>query len=142
MLESTTKTTTTKSASSPRLRATAENGSAQAKEAFEKIGAAMAEATGLIKNSYSTAVKGAQDYNTKFIEFAQTNTEATFDFAQKLSCVKSPADFMELSTEHSRKQFETLTEQTKELAALAQKVMLSTAEPLKTGVTKAFSQSA
>jgi hypothetical protein len=56
--------------------------------------------------------------------------------------VKSPSDFLELSTEHSRKQFETLTEQTKELAALAQKVMLSTAEPLKTGVTKAFSQSA
>ena len=88
MLESTTKTTTTKSASSPRMdptqafRATAENGSAQAKEAFEKMGAAMAEATGLIKNSYSTAVKGAQDYNTKFIEFAQTNTEAAFDFAQ------------------------------------------------------------
>jgi hypothetical protein len=45
---------------------------------------------------------------------------------------------MELSTEHSRKQFETLTEQTKELAALAQKVTLATAEPLKTGVTKAF----
>jgi phasin len=124
------------------FRTTAENGSAQAKEAFEKVGAAMAEATDLIKNSYSTAVKGAQDYNTKFIEFAQTNTEAAFDFAQKLSSVKSPSDFMELSTEHSRKQFETLTEQTKELAALAQKVMLSTAEPLKTGVTKAFSQSA
>ena len=86
MLESTTKTTTTKSASSPRMdptqafRATAENGSAQAKEAFEKMGAAMAEATGLIKNSYSTAVKGAQDYNTKFIEFAQTNTEAALGF--------------------------------------------------------------
>ena len=148
MLESTTKTTTTKSASSPRLdptqafRATAENGSAQAKEAFEKMGAVMAEATGLIKNSYSTAVKGAQDYNTKFIEFAQTNTEAAVDFARKLSSVKSPSDFIELSTEHSRKQFETLTEQTKELAALAQKVMLSTAEPLKTSVTKAFSQSA
>ncbi len=148
MLESTTKTPTTKSASSHRMdptqafRATAENGSAQAKEAFEKVGAAMAEATGLIKNSYSTAVKGAQDYNTKFIEFVQTNTEAAFDFARKLSSVKSPSDFIELSTEHSRKQFETLTEQTKELAALAQKVMLSTAEPLKTGVTKAFSQSA
>ncbi len=148
MLDSTTKTTTTKPASSPRMdatqafRATAENGSAQAKETFEKMGAAMAEAAGLIKNSYSTAVEGAQDYNTKFIEFVQTNAEAAFDFAQKLSSVKSPSDFIELSTEHSRKQFETLTEQTKELAALAQKVMLSTAEPLKTGVTKAFSQSA
>jgi len=43
--------------------------------------------------------------------------------------VKSPSDFVELSTEHSRKQFETLTEQTKELAALAQKVTLATAEP-------------
>jgi len=148
MLDSTTKTTTTKPVSSPRTdaiqayRATAENGSAQAKEAFEKMSTASAKTTDLIKNSYSTAVKGAQDYNTKFIEFAQTNTEAAFDFVQKLSGVKSPSDFIELSTEHSRKQLETLTEQTKELAALAQKVTLATVEPLKTGVTKAFSQAA
>ena len=148
MLDSTTKTTTAKPASSPRMdatqafRTTAENGSAQAKEAFEKMSTATTEATDLIKNSYSTAVKGAQDYNNKVIEFAQTNTEAAFDFVQKLSGVKSPSDFIELSTEHSRKQLEKLTEQTKELAALAQKVTLATVEPLKTGVTKAFSQAA
>ena len=146
MMDSTTKTTTAKPASSPKMdvtqafRATAEKGSAQAKEAFEKVSAATAEATDLIKNSYSTAVKGAQDYNNKVIEFAQANTEAARDFVQKLSGVKSPSDFIELSTDHSRKQFETLTEQTKELAALAQKVTLATVEPLKTGVTKAFGQ--
>jgi phasin len=116
----------------------AKKGSAQAKEAFEKMNVATAGAAALIKNSYSTIVKGAQDYNNKVIEFAQTNTVAAFDFAQKLSGVKSPSDFVELSTEHSRKQFETLTEQTKELAALAQKVTIATTEPLKTGVTKAF----
>ena len=116
------------------------NGSAQAKEAFEKMSAATGEAATLIKNSYSTAIKGAQDYNNKVLEFAQTNTEAAFGFAQKLSDVKSPSDFIELSTEHSRKQYETLTEQTKELAALAQRVTLATAEPLRTGVSKAFSQ--
>jgi phasin len=115
------------------------NGSAQAKEAFEKMSAATGEAAALFKNSYSTAVKGAQDYNNKVLQFAQTNTEAAFGFAQKMTDVKSPSDFMELSTKHSRKQFETLTEQTKELAALAQKVTLATAEPLRTGVTKAFS---
>jgi phasin len=148
MLDQTTKTTTTKPASSPKMdatqafRVTAENGSAQAKEAFEKLSAATAEATASIKNSYSTAVKGVQEYNTKFFEFAQTNTVAAFAFVQKLSGVKSPSDFMELSTEHSRKQIETLTEQGKELAALAQKVKLAAAEPLKTGVTKAFSQAA
>jgi phasin len=148
MLDSTTttKTTTAKPANSPRMdatqafRATAENGSAQAKEAFEKMSAATTEATALIKNSFSTAVKGAQDYNTKVIEFAQTNTKAALDFVQKLSGVKSPSEFIELSTDQSHKQFETLTEQTKELAALAQKVTLATVEPLKTGVTKAFGQ--
>jgi phasin len=124
------------------FREMAEKGTTQAKETYEKMNAATAEATDLIKNSYSTAVKGAQDYTTKFIEFAQTNTEAALDFVQKLSGVKSPSDFIELSTDHSRKQFETLTEQTKELAALAQKVTLATVEPLKTGVTKAFSQAA
>jgi phasin len=118
----------------------AKNGSAQAKEAFEKMNVATADAAALIENSYSTVVKGTQDYNNKVIEFAQANTVAAFDFAQKLSGVKSPSDFMELSTEHSREQFETLTEHTKELAALAQKVTLATAEPLKTGVSKVFSQ--
>lgn len=123
------------------FRATAEEGTAQAKEVFEKVSAATAEATDLIKNTVSTAVKGAQDYNNKLIEFAQTNTKVALKFVQKLSGVKSPSDVIELSTDHSRKQYETLSEQAKELAALAQKVTLATVEPLKTGVTKAFGQS-
>jgi phasin len=118
------------------------NGPTQAKEVFEKMNAATTDAAALIKSSYSTAVKGGQDYSNKVLEFARTNTEAAFGFAQKLSTMKSPSDFMELSTEHSRKQFEALTEQTKELAALAQKVTLATAEPLRAGASKAFSQPA
>jgi phasin len=147
MLDSTTKTTTTKPVNSPRTdaiqayRATAEKGTAQAKEAFEKMSAATAESTDLIKNSYSIAVKGAQEYNTKVNEFAQTNTKVAIEFVQKLLGVKSPSDVIELSTDHSRKQYETLGEQAKVLAALAQKVTLATVEPLKTGVTKAFGQS-
>jgi len=43
-----------------------------------------------------------------------------------------------VSTEQARKQFEVLSEQTKELTALSQKVMLETAEPLKAGTVKAF----
>ena len=52
--------------------------------------------------------------------------------------VKSPSEFVELSTTHARTQFETLTGQGKELAGLAQKVATDTAEPIKTGVTKAM----
>ena len=64
-------------------------------------------------------------YNTKFIEFARANTEAAFEFVQKLSSVKSPS-VIELSTIHSREQFERMGEQAKELTALAQKTTLAT----------------
>ena len=99
---------------------------------------ATTQAADLITNSYSTAVKGAQEYNNKLIEFAHANTNAAFDFFQKVSGVKSPSEFVELSTGHVRKQIETLTEQTKQLTTLAQQVTRATAEPIKTGVAKVF----
>src|SRR6202034_4382624 len=100
-----------------------EKGSAQAKEAFEKMSANATESAELMKNSYSTALNGVQDYNKKILEFTQANTKAAMDFVQKLSGVKSPSEFMELSTEHSREQFQVLTHQSQELGALAQQVM-------------------
>jgi phasin len=116
----------------------AENGTTQAEETYEKMSAATTEAAGLIESSCTTAMMGVRDYNAKFIEFAVMNTNATFDFLQKWSGVKSPSEFMELSSDYAREQREALTEQTKQLAALAQKVSLASAEPLKTGVAKAF----
>jgi phasin len=95
------------------FREMAEKGSAQTKETYEKTNAAMTDATDLIKNSYSTAVKGVQDYNNKIIEFTHANANAAFDYVQKMSGVKSPTVFVELWTERARKQVETLTEQSK-----------------------------
>ena len=85
-----------------------------------------------ISSNYLTAVKGVQDYNNKFFEFANENSNAAFDFIQKMSGVRSPSAFIELSAEHARKQLASLTEQAKQLATLAQKASLATAEPLKT----------
>jgi phasin len=124
------------------LRETTENSSAQVKQSIENMTAATLEANAALKNYCSTALLGAQDYNLKVIEFAQSNSQAALEFAQKLPSVKSPSEFVDLSTEFSRRQLEALAEQAKELAALAQKVTLATTEPLKTGVTKAFSQAA
>ena len=135
-MDTNTETTATKPAGFPKkdapqaFREIAEKGTTQAKESYEKMNAATIEAADLIKNSYSTAVTGVQDYNNKIIEFAHANTNAAFDFVQKLSGVKSPSAFLELSTKHARKQLETLTEQTKQLVALGQKVTRATAEPL------------
>ena len=57
-----------------------------------------------------------------------------------MSGVRSPSAFMQLSTEHAHKQLELLTEQAKQLATLAQKVATETAEPIKSGMNKAFSK--
>jgi phasin len=109
----------------------------QSKETFEKVSAATSEAAGAVQNSYSVGLKGIQDYNKRWLEFAQANTKTTMDFYQSMFAVKSPSEFIELSTEHAQKQLTTLTEQTKQLAELAQQVTLAAAEPLKTGFTKA-----
>src|SRR5450631_2652554 len=143
-MDKNTETTDTKPAANSKKDAPqafleiAEKGTTQAKETYEKMSAATTEAADVIKNSYSTAVKGLQDYNNKIIEFTHANTNAAFDFVQKMSGVKSPSEFLELWTEHARKQVETLTEQSKQLVALAQKVTHATAEPLKTGVANPF----
>jgi phasin len=120
------------------FREFAEKGVSQAKENYEKMKTAAEEATGLMEGTYATASKGATEYGYKVIEAARTNTNAAFDFASELMNAKSFSDFVELSTAHARKQFEVLTAQSKELAALAQKVATETAEPVKESVTKAF----
>jgi phasin len=120
------------------FREIAEKSVAQAKETYERVKAAAEEATDLLEDTYTTAAKGAADYNLKIIEAARANTNAAFDYARELLDVKSVSEVVELSTAHARKQFEALSEQTKELVALAQKVATDTAEPIKTGVNKAL----
>jgi hypothetical protein len=67
-----------------------------------------------MKNVYSTTFKGVQDYNAKAVEFAHVNINAAFEYARKLSNVKSPAEFFVLSNDHMRQQFEALARQAQE----------------------------
>ncbi len=120
------------------FREIAEKSVSQAKETYEKMKSAAEEATDVLEDTYATATKGVSEYGLKWIEAARENTNATFDFYGELMTVKSFSEVVELSTAHARKQFETVTAQTKDLTALAQKVATETAEPLKGSVTKAF----
>ena len=129
--------TKSKTDATEQFRDMTEKGATQSKEAFEKMSAATAQTADVMKNCYSTAVKGIQDYNNKLIEFTHANTKTAVDFAQRMSGVKSPSEFFQLSTDLAQQQLETLTKQTQQLAALAQQVTLATTEPLKTGLTKA-----
>jgi phasin len=122
------------------FREFAERGVAQAKDTYEKMKAAAEEATDVLETTYSTATKGASEYGQKVIDTARVNTNAAFDFAAELITAKSLSEWIELSSTHARKQFEAFTAQSKELSALAQKVATDTAEPIKSGMNKAFSK--
>ena len=118
----------------------ADKGIAQTKDNFKNAQAATAEAGHAFQNAYSVAAKGATDYNLKVFEIARFNTNAAFDYARELLGVKTPSEFVELSSARVRQQFETMTAHTKELAALAQKVSTETAEPLKAGLSGALNK--
>jgi len=122
------------------FREFAERGVAQAKDTYEKMKAAAEEATDVLETTYSTATKGASDYGLKVIEVARANTNAAFDFAGEVMAAKTLSEVVELTSAHARKQFEALTQQSKDLGALAQKVATETAEPMKSGMNKAMSK--
>jgi phasin len=120
------------------FRELAEKSVSQAKETYEKMKSAAEEATDLLEDTYATATKGVSDYGLKVLEAARENTNAAFDYASELMTVKSLSEVVELSTAHTRKQFEAITAQSKELVAIAQKVAADTAEPMKESFGKAF----
>ncbi len=120
------------------FRELAERGAGQARDNWERMKAVTEQATDVIEGSYAIASRGMADYGLKVIEAARANTNAAFDLAGELMAVKSVSEAVELSTAHARKQFEAMSVQTRELAAIAQKVATETSEPIKESVASAF----
>jgi phasin len=120
------------------LREFAEKSVASTKEAYDKMKAVAEDATGALEGTLSVAAKGTADYNRKVIEVARANANAAFDYARDLLDAKSMSDVAELSTTHAHKQFEALSQQTKDLTALARKLAVETAEPIKTRLNATF----
>lgn len=118
------------------MRAFAEKGVSQARENYAKFKDAAETHNGTVEAVFTSASKGASEYTAKLVEFMKANTSAQLDFAQQLFGLKSPAEALELWTGHTRKQFETLQSQAKELVELTQRVAAETAEPIKASASK------
>ena len=120
------------------FRAFAEKGVEQAKDTYARMKNAAEETTDLMEDTYLNVSKGAADFNLKTLEALRANVNSSFDFTREMFAAKSLSEAVELSSTHLRKQFEALSEQTKELSALAQKVATDVSEPMKNAATKTF----
>jgi hypothetical protein len=113
----------------------AEKSAAQTKSALNKSGAAIAEA----EHSASTAMNGVRECYLRALGMAQENADAGFDLARELASVQTPSEYVEVWSAWARGAYETLSEQTKELSALAQKVV---PQPLTNGLMNPFRRAA
>ena len=120
------------------LRKATEDSVTQGRAAYDRVKTAAEDATGSLEFSYATATKGLTDFNAHVFSAMRANGEAMFDFVKALSGVKSMDEVVSVQSAHMRQQYETLTAQTKELSALAQKVAADAAAPIKASFGKTF----
>ena len=124
------------------IRRTTERVADESREGLDRITSATSEAAETMRDYCSKTVKGAQDYHNRVLEFAQANANSSFELTQRLLNAKSPTEFFEVSSDHMRRQWEMLADQTKQLTELAQSVTAAGAEPLKSGFEKVFKRAA
>jgi phasin len=109
----------------------ADKSAAIANETFEKGKAAVEQAC-------SATVDNIRAFNVKMLDAARANADAVFEFARELATAKDPSELTGLWTSHARKQFEMLSQQSKELTAFGQKIAGESVEPITRNVNQAF----
>ena len=86
--------------------------------------------------SYSAAFDNMRELQMKLFEMAQHNTRIGVELVGDLTSARSPADLIQIWTAYSRKQFEMLTAQSKELTELSQRFVNDSMQPLMRGASQ------
>jgi phasin len=120
------------------FRDLADKAVADSKNAYAKLKSAAEEATEALEDSYEVTRSGLVAFGSKSLDNAKTHSDATYAFARDFMGVKSFAEAMELQASFARKQFETLTAQTREIQEFAQKFATDASRPVQQGVEKAL----
>jgi phasin len=120
------------------LRSALEKGVVESRAVFTKAKIAADETASAFEVSFAAAKDGALAINAKAFDALRANADASFDFLKAVFAVKSLPDLVTLQTEFARKQVETITAQTKDFGALAQKAVADAVEPLKEQAARSF----
>lgn len=92
-----------------------------------KFGQALFEGMG---QDYARASRGLMELNARAIEAWRANTEATVAHWQSLAGVKTLSEMIALNSAHARRQIEAMTEQARDLAAIAGRMTAEGSERL------------
>jgi phasin family protein len=90
----------------------------------------MSEAGNRMQESASRAVDRLRDCQLKVLSATQASVNAFFEYAQDVVRAKSIPELVELSTAHTRRQYELMSEQSREMAEATQELAKEAARPL------------
>ncbi len=113
------------------LRAFAEKGVEQSKEAYAKLKTGAENTQKALESTFETVKSAGDEISLKSIAAARTNAEAGFAHLEALVGAKSLSEVIELQTAFVRKAFETAVEQAKDLQAASTKAAEEVSKPLK-----------
>jgi len=122
------------------LRAFAEKGVEQSKEAYAKLKSGAEEAQKVLEATYEQARAAGTELSLKSIAAMRANTESGFAHLEALFGVKSVSELVELQSAFLRKSFESAVEQSRDLQAASTKAAEEVIKPAKTAFEKSLKE--
>jgi phasin len=122
------------------IRAFAEKGVEQSREAYAKLKTGTEEAQKALEASFETAKAVSSDLSLKTISALRASAEADFSYLEALVGARSISDVVELQTGFLRKRVEMGVEQAKDFQATATKAAEDLVKPIKTVFEKAVKE--
>src|SRR5215470_13759064 len=122
------------------VRAFAEKGIEQSKEAYAKLKNGAEETQKALESTFETVKSVGSDLSLKTIAALRANSEATFAHLEALVGAKSLSEVVELQTAFVRKTVESAVEQAKELQAVGTKAAEDVTKPIKTAFEKSWKE--
>ncbi len=122
------------------MRAMAEKGVEQTKEAYEKIKSGTETAQKALEQTYEAARAHSTEISLKQISALRAGTEAGFSHLEALMAVRSFSEMIELQTAYFRKSAEMTVEHAKEIQALSSKTYEDVSKPMRELVEKSFKE--
>ncbi|OKO75539.1 phasin family protein [Bradyrhizobium sp. AS23.2] len=113
----------------PEMRSMAESNFKQAREAFEKFLANAEAAAGSIEERGASMRAGARDIGARAIAFAETNVQASLDYAQSLVLARDVSEVMRLHSEYVQAQMRALAEQANEMGQIVSRAAMDATRP-------------
>ena len=108
----------------PEMRNMAESSFKQARDAFEKLLANAEAAADSIEERGASMRAGAKDIGARAFAFAETNVQASLNYAQSLVHAKDLSEVMRLHSDYVQAQMRALAEQASEMSQIVSRAAM------------------